>query len=340
MKKTIIFAILMTCMAAFSFTREEAISKFDQALANDDYALCGQCILDVYEYRDGNRRSRIQSEQTDEMCEKMWVKWIDSDKQLDDATFKIMVRDLNSTRTDLVKKTMKKNLPQQQIETLLFDIRIPMFSKCSDEEYKQLVHSHLLDKCVSENMFPLAMKYRLAMEFWPDEFHLINYDKKFFTYENDRMQLFFYHMVIPELYQYSQIFLIMAEKYIALCKDNTDNIVKMVQKLDTVYNTKKYSEKYYTKFDGNFNVQFELAYTMDSQDKMVDLLVKNTDNMTFDQVERVVYALNAVDDEYRKTDIDNILKNLKTKYGNKETESTAWEKLIEKIDAMIELRAD
>ena len=97
--------------------------------------------------------------------------------------------------------------------------------------------------------------------------------------------------------------------------------------------------KNWSKIEGDALVARKAALLLKDNDKLLDALVKSTNDMTADEINAVIAMAVAFDADYRAVDVLKVLKNINSKYTLKlYDDRDTWEPILSKVRALIDTR--
>lgn len=86
-------------------------------------------------------------------------------------------------------------------------------------------------------------------------------------------------------------------------------------------------------------VAFKAACFINDKDKILDVLLNSVDNLTPDDMNKIIALIVSLDADYRAVDVIKILKNINAKYTlNLYDDRDTWEPILSKIRALIDVR--
>lgn len=232
----------------------------------------------------------------------MWEKWMTTDCTMTDESFMVMIRDINLD-CDVVNATLaRKDLTSTKKEHLIYDVSVWKIVKGS--ERFDICRDHLLDKSVSSNCYPLAIKYRFAAQYFDDKISLIEYDRSYFKTEEHRFAQFFFSQTEKQTYKQHPLFKTLADRYLLICQKDEEDFVKIVETLDEAFDTLDNRKKWCNSSWLSFNWKFRLAKGTGDFDLIMKPVQENIDKLDARQLDDIVMLVNSYEDDFRKQEID------------------------------------
>lgn len=339
MKKTLSFAICALSLFAAARPYHEISTDIDNSLKTNDFETCTKLIIELSSI-DGKIDSDAARKHSSELFfeqEKVWKHWLQTKTPLTLTQVKVITRSVNTNHIDLVKDTLKLNIPSDQREHVLFNFGLADH-KFVPTNYIYFVKDYLLEKSTSTNLWPLAAKFHVAIKYFPDKVPLISYDKKMFKAESDRCYMFFNEFLSPRHYRAHQTLAAMAEKYLQVCTNNTKQIYKLIERLDSKKLDRPYLNKYFYKIAKDPDISIDLAIDMYDVDKFIMTVSGNESRLSYSKIEKTIEFISGLDTQDHKEKIDEILATLMTICERKKSESADWSILFDNIKELSEMR--
>jgi hypothetical protein len=126
-------------------------------------------------------------------------------------------------------------------------------------------------------------------------------------------------------------------------------IEKNITKPDIAFDFSKYMDKkeknkeitkrMFSVISKDIKLGVDAALYLNDTDKLIDMLLVVNEELTAEQLEKVIPVINALDTDYRAADVNKALRNINSRYTLKlYDDRDTWEPILSKIRAMIDCR--
>jgi hypothetical protein len=109
--------------------------------------------------------------------------------------------------------------------------------------------------------------------------------------------------------------------------------------VDKIENNKKMTNRMFPDISKDIKIGLDVAFYLNDTDKIIDMLLAAKEELTAEQLEKVIPVINSIDADYRAADVVKALRNINARYTLKlYDDRKTWEPILSKIRALIDVR--
>jgi hypothetical protein len=119
----------------------------------------------------------------------------------------------------------------------------------------------------------------------------------------------------------------------------SDLAFKFSKLVDRKEKNKDMTERMFPVISKDVKLGLDAAFYLNDNDKIIDMLLAANEEITAEQLEKVIPVINSIDADYRAADVVKALRNINARYTLKlYDDRKTWEPILSKIRALIDVR--